>query len=404
MRRLNTKMIAAAGPGRHGDGDGLYLFVKESGRKTWVLRLQWQGKRHDIGLGTVNEENKSATDQLAHVPILERRYLRLAEAREKASVLRAFARAGRNPLIERDRGRQQIPTFSVAMEKTHKALSPGWSTKSAASFLTSLETHACPMIGRLTVDQVSAKDIQRVLGPIWTAKPEQARKIRHRINQVLNYSHSQGWRSSEAPTKSVTTGLARQPKGGNFAAMPYVELPAFLAAVSAAAPTGGRQALIFLVLTASRSGEVRQARWGQINWEKKEWNCPAEIMKGREAHTVTLSDQAIELLERLRMSRAKIEKTDLVFPGRGGALMSDMTLQRIMRRANCGYDPHGFRSSFRDWAAEMMAAVPDSVAEAALAHAVEDKIVRAYKRTKFLEMRRSLLQSWGDFAFKEIEK
>lgn len=402
MPKLNTKSIASASPGRHGDGEGLYLYVKDSGRKTWVLRLQWQGKRHDIGLGTVNEASKRPNDPLDELPILERRHLRLAEAREKAGILRAFAKSGRNPLVERDKEREHVPTFTDAMKKTHAALSPGWETKSAVAFLSSLETHACPTLGNIRIDLITSKDIQEALRPIWTAKPEQARKVRNRINQVLNYAHGQGWRTSEAPTKSVTTGLPKQPKGGNFEAMPFADVPAFAASLVGSAQTTGREALLHLILTGARNGEVRKARWGQIDLDKAEWNCPPDIMKAREAHTVTLCRQSVEMLKRLKASRPRTGSNDLVFPGRNGTVMSDMTIQRILRRAGHSYDPHGFRSSFRDWAAEKMPEIPDPVAEAAIAHIVPDKVIRAYKRTKFVEMRRKLLDGWGDFVMSKV--
>lgn len=395
MAKLTARTVSSATPGRHGDGDGLHLYVKPSGRKSWVLRVQWRGRRQDIGLGTVNEAPKRHDDILSEIPLLERRHLRLAEAREVAGILRQFAKAGLDPIAERDKVRSTVPTFQEAMIKTHAALSEGWSDKSAESFLSSLKAHACPTLGSLGVDKVEARDIQEALRPIWTSKPQQARKVRHRITKVLNYAHSQGWRAGEAPGKSVTTGLSRQPKAGNFKAMPYKMLPAFVAEVLAASPTTSREALLYLILTCSRSGEVRQARWGQVDVLNALWICPAEVMKAGEEHVVTLCPEAVRLLEDAKVSRDRTEANDLIFPGSRGAMMSDMTIQRLVSRAGYDYHPHGFRSSFRDWAAEKMPHIPDAVAEAALAHLVPDEVVRAYKRTKFLELRRELLTAWG---------
>jgi integrase len=181
--------------------------------------------------------------------------------------------------------------------------------------------------------------------------------------------------------------------------MPYADVPAFFADITAKLPTNGRTALLFQILTAARPGEVRAARWGQIDFVKRNWNRPAEMMKGVHAppHTVTLNEAAVELLKRLQGDRLP-PLGDLIFPGQRAAMLSDMTLNKIIRAAGLPYDTHAFRSSFRDWAAEKMPDIPDPVAEAAIAHAVPDKVVRAYKRTNFLDMRRTLLQAWGSFV------
>lgn len=377
MAKLTALGVKNAKPGRHGDGAGLYLLVKPSGAKSWLLRIQRDGKRRDIGLGSLAA-------------------LSLADAREKSAELRKHALNGRDPIAERDRDNHPVPTFREATNETHAALKSGWVEKNAAAFLTSLETYAHPILGRRKVDTIEASDILGVLAPIWSTKPELARKVRMRIGQVLNYSYSKGWRSAEAPGRAVSIGLPRQPKGGNFAAMAYQDVPAFVADLRASAPTSGRLALLFLILTAARPGEVRFARWGQIDLVKGDWNRPAEIMKEREPHTITLNSAAVALLEEIRGDRAR-ENDELIFSGARGKPLSDMTLGKVLRDAGKKFDAHGFRSSFRDWAAERMPAIPDAVAEAALAHAVPDRVVRAYKRTKFIEMRRSLLKAWGNY-------
>jgi integrase len=248
------------------------------------------------------------------------------------------------------------------------------------------------------VDVITSADITAALEPIWTSKPDMARKVRQRIGTVLNFAHSKGWRVAEAPGRSVTVGLPRQPRSGNFAAMPYADVPAFVAGLRGKPPTAGRMALLFQIYTAARPGEVRGARWGQIDLEKRDWNRPADMMKGADAppHTVTLNAAAIALLKQLKGDR-KPKPTDLIFPGRGGAPLSDMTANKVLRDSKLPYDAHAFRSSFRDWAAEKMPEIPDPVAEAALAHAVPDKVVAAYKRTTFMEMRRKLLEAWAGF-------
>lgn len=377
MARLTALGVKNAKPGRHGDGAGLYLLVKPSGAKSWMLRIQKNGKRRDIGLGSLAA-------------------LSLSEAREKSAELRKHALNGRDPIAERDRDNHSVPTFREATKDTHAALKSGWVEKNAAAFLTSLETYAYPMLGRRQVDTIEASDILGVLAPIWSTKPELARKVRMRIGQVLNYCYSKGWRSAEAPGRAVSVGLPRQPKGRNFSAMHYNDVPAFAADLRASAPTSGRRALLFLICTAARPGEVRFARWGQVDLAMRDWNRPAEIMKEREPHTITLNSAAIALLEEIRGNKIP-EADELIFPGVRGKPLSDMTLGKVLRDAGKKFDAHGFRSSFRDWAAERMPAIPDAVAEAALAHAVPDRVVRAYKRTKFIAMRRNLLQAWGKY-------
>jgi integrase len=377
MGRLTALAVRNAKAGRHGDGDGLYLLVKPSGAKSWLLRIQQAGKRRDIGLGSLAA-------------------LSLADAREKAATLRKHALNGRDPIAERDRDRRPTPTFKDATKATHEALKAGWVEKNAAAFLTSLERYAFPSLGNLRVDTIEVSHIRDMLAPIWTSKPELARKVRMRVGQVLNFSHSKGWRTGEAPGKAVSVGLPKQPKGRNFNAMPYGEVPEFVQRLKAEAPTAGRRALLLLIFTAARPGEVRLSRWGHIDENKANWNRPAESMKLRQAHTVTLNSQAIELIRTIKGSR-EVDEDELVFSVRGEKPMSDMALTKVMRDAGLKYDAHGFRSAFRDWAAEKMPEIPDAVAEAALAHAVPDKVMRAYKRTQFLDMRRKLLEKWSEF-------
>jgi integrase len=378
----------------------LYLLVKPTGGKSWLLRIQMDGKRRDIGLGTADTssraEGKGASSPI-EIPLLRRRVLTLADAREKARILRAAAKAGLDPIAERDRDRRAIPTFREAAEAAHAALKEGWKEKGAQTFANSLESHAYPVLGGKRVDAITAADITEALSPIWTSKPDMARKVRQRIGTVLNFAHGKGWRSAESPGRSVTVGLPRQPKGRNYRAMPYTDVPAFVASTSAKVPTTGRQALLFQIYTAARPGEVRAATWGQIDLDKQEWVRPAAMMKAAESHTVTLSSVAVRLLEQVRGDR-KPKPADLVFGSSRGTMLSDMTMAKVLRTANQPYDTHGFRSSFRDWAAENMPEIPDPVAEAALAHIVPDKVVRAYKRTTFVEMRRKLLEAWGEFG------
>jgi len=367
-----------AKPGRHADGQDLYLLVKPSGSKSWLLRVQVNGRRRDIGLGSFHD-------------------LSLAEAREKAAELRKAAKDGRDPVAVRDQARRTVPTFKQAANSCHAAMKAAWTDKNATLFLSSLETHVFPIIGHVQVDRVDAPQIRDVLAPIWQTKPDSARKLLERMGMMLNFAHGEGWRSNEAPARALSLLLAKQPTAGNFAAMPYKDVPTFVAPLRKKPQTVGRLALLFLIYTAARSEEVRSARWSHLDLKEKLWHRPAGLMKSRIAHTVTLNDGAIAILERAALLRSTDEDC-LIFPNGKGDKISDMTISKIMRDMNLSYVPHGFRSSFTDWAAEKMPSVPEAVVEAALAHTIPDKVQRAYRRTKFIELRCRLLQAWSRFV------
>jgi integrase len=250
----------------------------------------------------------------------------------------------------------------------------------------------------MRIDEVDAASIQRVLTPIWLSKGETARRVRQRIGVVLDYAHGKGWRDTEAPMRAVTQlmGGIKQRQGGHFAAMPYKALPDFMATLRESEFAVGRRALEFLILTAARSGEVRKARWRDIDLEAGEWHVPAENAKTGKLHIVPLVAAASAILDDLYQ---KFEPCpdDFVFPGLNGA-MSDATLAKAQRSAGGGdYTVHGFRSTFRDWAAENGFA--DAWAEAALAHVNPNRTESAYRRTTFFEQRRDkLMPAWADFA------
>jgi len=398
MGKLTALVVRNAKAGRHADGAGLYLLVKPSGARSWLLRVQQQGKRRDVGLGSVDLSPKLERDEGNAPPLINRRILSLAEAREKAMLLRKFAKAGLDPIIERDRDRGKIPTFKEAAIACHAELKSGWTAKHAASFLASLEEHAFPRLGMHRIDLIEASHVRDTLAPIWQDIPVMARKVRQRIGTVLHFAKSKGWRASEPPGASVTMGLARQIRSGNFASMPYADVPALVSRLRSQPATNGRTALLLTILTAARSGEIRSACWEHFDLDKQVWNRPADLMKSRVAHTITLNEGAIALLRSIKPTLPKAGQ--LLFAGKSGKAISDMTMTKVLRATNSNITVHGFRSSFRDWAAEKMPAIPDPVAEAALAHAVPDRVIAAYKRTKFVEMRRELLTAWGDFVGK----
>jgi integrase len=240
--------------------------------------------------------------------------------------------------------------------------------------------------------------IQKVLLPIWLTKGETARRVKQRIGVVLDYAHAKGFRSTEAPLRAVNQLMRtiKQPKGGNFAAMPYNDLPAFMAGLRADGFSIGRLALHFAILTAARSGEVRHAQWKEIDFNAAEWRVPPEKAKAGKLHVVPLVPDALDILRQVA-SVVRQEADDLVFPGLKGT-MSDATMAKALRAAGGGkYTVHGFRSTFRDWAAD--SGFTDSWAEAALAHLNPNKTEAAYRRTTFFEQRRDrLMPSWAAFV------
>lgn len=395
---LTVKQCANSKPGRKSDGRGLYLLTKPTLARSWVLRVQTGGERRDYGLGSFTERPVSPDYDL--LPLAKRKALTLEEARDKAALGRALAKAGINPSEHWNAPEPEgVPTFERAAREYHLGVSKGWRKgKHGAQWLKSLEDHAFPLIGSKPVDQIDANAIQSVLNPIWLSKGETARRVRQRIGVVLDYAKGKGWREAEAPMRAVNQLMRgmKQPKAVNFASMPYGEAPAFVAALRAESFSIGRHALQFLILTAARSGEVRAARWSEIDLEAAEWKLPPEKMKAGKPHIVPLVPAAIDLLRELAgLFAPKAE--DLVFPGLKGP-MSDATLAKVLRAAGGGaYTVHGFRSTFRDWAADTGFA--DSWCEAALAHGNPDKTEAAYRRTTFFNQRRDkLMPGWASFV------
>ena len=377
MAKLNPLQVRnLKEPGRYNDGDGLILEVRPGGSKSWIARLQSNGRRRDYGLGSFKD-------------------ITLTEAREKAREYRKLLRSGVDPLEARRKARE-IPTFKAAAEGYHKE----WkrhrrNAKHEAQWLSTLEAYAFPRFGDLRVDQVDTGHVRDALADIWLTKPETARRVRQRIGKVLDYAHGSGWRGAFA-MGAVNGSLPEQPsKTGRFEAMPYGEVPAFSDAVKERVSMG-RLALEALILTAARSGEIRGARWGEIDFDKETWTVPADRMKAKKVHIVPLSPAALHVFKRAAELRA--EATDLIFHGaKRGKPLSDMTLLKVLRDLKQPYTVHGFRSSFRDWVADETN-FPSEVAEAALAHAIPNKVEAAYKRTDFLEKRRSLMVAWGAYC------
>ncbi len=374
-------------PGRYVDGNGLMLVIGADGSRKWVLRIQHGGKRRDIGLG-------SAAD------------VSLAEARDAAETMRKQIRAGVDPVAERRKAAEpepeRAPTFKEAALKVHAEHAPSWkNAKHGAQWLATMDRHAFPSLGDVPVDQVTGPMVRDALASIWLTIPETARRVRQRIGTVLDWAHAKGYRASEAPMRSISKGLPKQPKGHeHFAALPWSDVPGFLVTLRETDKAGVVVKLLFefLILTAVRSGEARGARWSELDLDARLWTIPKARMKAGKAHVVPLSDRAVKLLEQARDLRTDDKLDALVFPGsRSGRPMSDMALTMLLRRMGAGCTAHGFRSSFRDWAAESTN-FPREVAEAALAHAVGNKVEAAYRRSDLLEKRRKLMEAWAGFC------
>lgn len=385
MGKLSALKVKAAKPGRHADGDGLYLLVKDTGARSWLLRVQVDGKRRDIGLGSAST-------------------LGLADAREKAAEYRKLAKTGVDPVAARKKALVEIPTFEVAATHCHAELKRGWKNqRHVDSWLSSLRTHTFPSFGDKPVDAITSIMVRDAIAPIWLDRPETAQRILQRITAVLDFAHIKGWRPTETSLRSVRKGLPRQPPTDNhFKAMPYAELPGYMQKLTGADPTVGRDALRFTILTAVRSNEARFADWSEIDLDKGVWSIPAGRMKMNQPHVVPLSRPAMEILH--RRWRARERDSGLVFPSSlkktdgGQRAISDMTMLKVLRDDKFDeYTVHGFRSSFTDWAAEETD-FRKEVVDKALAHKLPDRVEAAYRRTDFFEKRRTLMAAWADYV------
>jgi integrase len=377
---------ALATPGTYQDGDGLFLKVKPSGASSWYLRIQHDGKRRDIGIGSS-------------------KLITLAMARDKAREARIAVKVERRDILaERKDAAAAKVTFREAAIQYHAENEGGWKSKTyARQWLAALENYAFPKLGNEATGAITAADIITTLSPIWQDIPETARQVRNRICAVLDYAHAKGWRSSEAPSGNGSLkagrGLPRQVKEQvHRKAMPYVEIPSFIQALQRK-HSYGRLALELLILTGVRSQEARLAKWDEFDLELALWTVPADHMKRAKAHIVPLSHAAFSVLN--RAAALRLAGSDFVFPGVNGA-MSDMTLLKVLRDAGEPYHVHGFRSAFTDWAANE--GFPDAVVEAALAHKTPDAVQAAYRRTTYLGTsenpgeRVRLMEIWGRYC------
>jgi integrase len=353
------------------------LLVGGSGSKSWVVRVQKDGRRRDIGLGSA-----------AKVP--------LKLARERATMVRSQIEAGVDPVAERSKV-SGVPTFREAAVMVHAEHKRGWrNSKHREQWLSSLETYAFPTMGNVAVSRIEAPVVRDALAAIWLMKPETARRLRQRICTVIDWAIAKGYRDGPLAMAAIDKALPRQRhRVKHHAALPYPDLPEFMAKLRTK-ETMGRLALEAVILTAARSGEVRLATWSEVDLDAGIWTIPADRMKANRAHVVPLSPQAAAHFARMEAHRRGV--SGLVFPGtKRDKPLSDMTLTKLLRDMEVDAVPHGFRSTFRDWVAEQTN-FPGDLAEAALAHVLADKTVAAYQRGTMLEKRRALMSAWANYC------
>lgn len=379
-KALSSAKIRNAKAGRYADGNGLYLVVDPSGARRWVLRTVIKGRRCDLGLGG-----------LSLTPLME--------AREEAIRLRKIARKGGDPLAERRKERRTVPTFEEAARTYHQSIAATFrNPKHSAQWITTLENYVFPVFGSRSIDSIESSHVLEALSPIWTGKPETARRVRQRMRAVFDWAKASGFRQGDNPVEGIGKALPRHnTKMKHHPALPYAQVPEFVTTLrEAKAAAMVRYAFEFLILTASRTSEVLFAKRNEIDTESRTWTVPAERMKAKEEHRVPLSSRCMQILEGARQVGFD---TKYIFPGRSlNHPLSTMAFEMCLRRMGRGdITPHGFRSSFRDWAEERTK-IQRSVIEAALAHKIENKVEAAYLRTTLFEKRVQLMTSWAAFA------
>ena len=373
-RKLTAAFVRSVHePGLYWDEHGLVLRVKPTGYTQWIQRLFIHGKRRELGLGPV-------------------RLVTLAEARDAALANRKVARAGGDPRATR---RRSVPTFERAAAKVFAMHRTTWTEKHAAQWASTLRMYVHPRIGGKRVDRITSADVMGVLMPIWSAKHTTAKRVRERIGTVMKWAIAQGYRVDNPAGEAIRAAL---PKPGHvqkhLKALPYGEVAGAIEAIRrSGAVVSVKLALEFLALTACRSGEVRGARWEEIDVEAGVWTIPAERMKSRREHRVPLSGRAREILAE---AKADAPRSERVFPSARGLQLQALRLSELFRELGIPAVPHGFRSSFRDWAAERTDA-PHAVMEAALAHVVRNQVEAAYARSDLFERRRVLMEQWGEY-------
>ncbi|MEM5277481.1 integrase arm-type DNA-binding domain-containing protein [Cupriavidus taiwanensis] len=389
-RRVQTETK----PGYHCDGNGLYLQVSSTGTKSWIFRFKSPitEKTREMGLGSTTT-------------------LSLALARERATLQRRILLDGLDPIdtrkasrLERKTAAARLLTFEQAATQCIAAKRHEWTNaKHADQWTSTLKTYAYPVVGALAISAIDTAAVMQVLEPIWVSKAETASRLRQRIEAVWDWSKARGYVDGENPARlrghldKLLPKTAKVKRVQHHPALPYGDINAFtqlLQMEKGVSPL----ALEFLILTAARTGEVIGARWGEIDLHAKVWTVPADRMKGKREHRVPLSTRATEILTALK-GQAEPRPEMFVFPGwKSGTSLSNGAMLALLKKIErADITPHGFRSTFRDWASERTA-FPNETVEQALAHTVKNQVEAAYRRGDQLEKRRKLMDAWAQYV------
>lgn len=376
-------------PGLYGDGAGLWLKVTEQGSKSWIFRFTRAGRERWMGLGSFPDVS-------------------IAEARDTAAEYRKKIRNGIDPLQEKQDlaaalqvSRAKAVTFDWCAEQYINAHKAGWkNAKHVDQWRSTIATYARPIVGALTVDKIDTAHVMKVLEPIWNTKAETASRLRGRIESVLDWATVRKYRSGDNPARwkahldNLLPARSKLARVKHHAALPWLDMGEFMFELRKQDGIGAR-ALEFAILTAARSGEVRGMTWAEVDLKSRMWIIPAQRMKAGNEHRAPLTEQALQVLRKVKDGIMPTD-TDFVFPGQKTAKpLSDMSLTAVLRRmGRADITVHGFRSSFRDWAAEATN-YPRDMAEMALAHTVGDKVEAAYRRGDMLEKRRNMMDDWA---------
>jgi integrase len=385
--KLTKKLIENLGAGRHGDGSGLYLVVDPSGARRWIVRVTVKGQKNRKGAPLRTDFGLGGADIIT-----------LNQARERALEYRRMAKTGLNPRFNATR---KIPTFEEISRQVHIDRMPTWkNAKHGQQWLNTLRDYAFPKIGRMPIDSIDQPEVLMCLSPIWTEKHETAKRLSQRIKTVLDVAKSKGFRSGENPVTAIKDARVLptvKAKPQHHDAMPWRDVPAFYTELNGRSAIAAK-ALQFTILTASRTTEVLDMTWPELDFDTQLWTVPAVRMKGGKEHCVPLTDEMLAILEPL-----KAMASDYVFEGqKRHRPLSNMSMLMLLRRmGRDAFTVHGFRSSFRDWASEA-ANAPRELAEAALAHQVGSDVERAYARSDLLERRQGIANLWSSHVTIEI--
>ncbi len=391
IHKMSPRKVETAPPGKHEDGGGLRLVVSKLGARKWVLRFTLKGKRREMGLGSFPDVS-------------------LSEARTKAAEYRTMVASGIDPIRARRVEPARIPSFTSCAAQYIRAHRRGWkNAKHARQWVSTLKTYARPVIGPSQVDEIGTEDILNILTPIWTAKTETAKRVQGRIENILDFAAARKFRDVSNPARwrghldKLLPKPSRVRTVTHHPAMPYQDLAAFMSELEINKSTSA-YALRILILTATRTSEVLNAKWEEVDLDNRIWSIPAARTKTRREHRVPLSKEAVSILSQL----PRIAGNPYIFLGsRNGQPLSNMALLQLMRGLGFGADgekgpyvPHGFRSSFRDWSGEV-SSFPRDVAEMALGHTIENKVEAAYRRGDLFQKRAKMMEAWANYVTSE---